>query len=195
MENDLEIQVRLTLLDMLTTTFNATVLSAVVVKQGAAQLVQVEESDEGLTVYVNGSAISIPTEDDSNLIVAEGTSYNSFNEFIMTVQSLSTDYISLRYDNDEIVIATSSGASVMVSNSSSVLHLAVEVSESFINSTEGILGYFNGDPSDDFRRQDGSTLPTNSSEHDLFDYGQLCELINLYSLMYSIQLSSCTLFT
>lgn len=175
--NDLEIQVRLTLLDMLSTDFNATVISAVVVKQGTAQVVQVEESDEGPIVYVNGVNISIPAEEDSNLIVTESATFNSLDEFFMSDQNISTtDRISLRYDNDDIIIATSSGASVMVSNSSSVLHLAVEVGDTFINTTEGILGYLNGDPSDDFRSPDGSILSINSTEREIFDYGKQCEL-------------------
>lgn len=176
-ENNLEIQVRLTLLDMLSTDFNATVISAVVVKQGTAQVVQVEESDEGPIVYVNGVNISIPAEEDSNLIVAESATFNSLDEFFMSDQNTSTtDRISLRYDNDDIIIATSSGASVMVSNSSSVLHLAVEVGDTFINTTEGILGYLNGDPSDDFRSPDGNILSINSTEREIFDYGKQCEL-------------------
>lgn len=175
--NDLEIQVRLTLLDMLSTDFNATVISAVVVRQGTAQVVQVEESDEGPIVYVNGVNISIPTEEDSNLIVTESATFNSLDVFFMSDQNISTaDRISLRYDNDDIIIATSSGASLMVSNSSSVLHLAVEVGDTFINTTEGILGYLNGDPSDDFRRPNGSILSINSTEREIFDYGKQCEL-------------------
>lgn len=182
-ENNLEIQVRLTLLDMLTTDFNATVILAVVVKQGTAQEVQVEQTDEGPMVYINdGVTTSIPPEDDLTLIVAENTTYSSFNEFIISQQNSTTDYISLRYNDDEIIITTSSGASIMVSNSSSVLHLAVEVGDNFINRTEGILGYLNGDPSDDFQRPDGSILPIDSTESEIFEYGKLCELT--YTLCY-----------
>lgn len=175
-DNDLDVQVRLTLLDVSTTDFNATVVSAVVVRQGTAQPVQVEGSAEAMTVYLNGSAISLPTEDDSNLILTENTTYDSFNEFAMSEQNFSTtDYISLRYNNDDVIITTSSGATVMVSNSSSVLHLAVEVSNTFIDSTEGLLGYFNGDSSDDFFTPNGNVVSNNSTERDLFGYGQLCE--------------------
>lgn len=186
-ENNLEIQVRLTLLDMLSTDFNATVISAIVVKQGTAQVVQVEESDEGPIVYVNGVNISLPAEEDSNLIVAENATYNSLDEFAESIST--TDYISLRYDNDDIIIATSSGASVMVSNSSSVLHLAVEVGDNFINKTEGILGYLNGNSSDDFRSPDGSILSIESTEREIFDYGKQCELTYTCSRLLSISIS------
>ena len=164
---------------MLSTDFNATVISAVVVKQGTAQVVQVEESDEGPIVYVNGVNISLPAEEDSNLIIAESATYNSLDGFTVPDKSISTtDYISLRYDNDDIIIATSSGASVMVSSnpSLSVLHLAVQVGDSFINKTEGILGYLNGNSSDDFRSPDGSILSIESTEREIFDYGKQCEL-------------------
>lgn len=176
--NSLSVQVRLALLDSSNTTFNATIISAVVVKQGTAQLVQVEEDGENLRIYINGTAVSFPAEEDVTMIVTEGTTYDSFNNFVMSEQNSSTmDYISLRYNDDDLIIATSSGASVMVFASSSVLHLAVEISDNFINSTEGLLGNFNGDPSDDYLLPDGSILSSNSSERELFEYGKQCELL------------------
>ena len=178
--NSLSIHVRLVLLDLSNTTFNATVISAVVVKQGTVQLVQVEENGEDLAVYVNGNATSLTAEEDgASMIVTENATYDSFSEFTMSGQNFTTtDYISLRYDDDELIITTSSGASLMVAVSSSVLHLAVEVSDSFINSTEGLLGNYNRDPSDDFFLPNGSFISVNSSERELFDYGKLCELTN-----------------
>ena len=175
-ENSFRVQVRLELLDSSGTAFNATIISAVVVKQGTVQLVQVEENGEGLNIYVNGSAISLPAENDTSVFVTENTTYDSLTEFTMSEQNFSTtDYISLRYSDDDLIIATSSGASVMVSVSSSILHLAVEVDDNFINSTEGLLGNFNGDPSDDFFLPNGSVLSNSSSERELFEYGKLCE--------------------
>ena len=177
--NSLSVQVRLALLDSSDTGFSATIISAVVVEQGTAQLVQVEEGGEDLRIYVSGSAVSLLAQEDASIIVTEDTTYDSFNDFVMSEQNFSTtDYISLRYnDDDELIIATSSGASVMVAVSSSILHLAVEVSDDFINSTEGLLGNLNGDPSDDFLLPDGSILSSDSSERELFEYGKQCELL------------------
>ena len=175
-ENDFTVQVRLGLLDPETTPFNATVVSAVVVVQDGVQPVQVEDSDGQVIVYVNGSAVDLPVEDDTNLIVTNTTTYDSFSDFIMFEQDSSTaEYLSLYYTNDDLIITSSSGASVMVSNASSVLHLAVEVNEAFINQTEGLLGYFNGNKSDDFFKPDGGILPPTSTERELYTYGKLCE--------------------
>lgn len=177
--NSLSVQVRLALLDSSDTGFSATIISAVVVEQGTAQLVQVEKGGTDLRIYVNGSPVFLSAEENASLIVTENTTYNSFNDFVMPEQDfLTTDYISLRYnDDDELIIATSSGASVMVAVSSSILHLAVEVNNDFINSTEGLLGNLNGDPSNDFLLPDGSILSSNSSERELFEYGKQCELL------------------
>ena len=183
-ENSFRVHVQLELLDSSGTAFNATIISAVVVKQGTVQLVQVEENGEGLNIYVNGSAISLPAENDTSVFVTENTTYDSLTEFTMSEQNFSTtDYISLRYSDDDLVIATSSGASVMVSVSSSILHLAVEVSDNFINSTQGLLGNFNGDSSDDFFLPNGSVLSNSSSERELFDYGKLCEFYNYTTMI------------
>ena len=172
-ENDLGVQVRLALLN---STFNATVISAVAVVQGGIQPVQVEESEGDVIVYVNGSAIELSAEDDQNKIVTEDTTYNSFDEFVASEQNFSmAEYISLRFSDDDLIITTSTGASVMVSSSSSVLHLAVEVNDDFVNATAGLLGYFNANDSDDFYTPHGEILPSNSSERDLFSYGKLCE--------------------
>jgi hypothetical protein len=70
----------------------------------------------------------------------------------------------------------------MVSVSSSILHLAVEVDDNFINSTQGLLGNFNGDPSDDFFLPNGSVLSNSSSERELFDYGKLWHVDETSSL-------------
>ena len=176
-ENSLSVQARLALLEPSDTDFNATVISAVVVVQGSAQPVQVERRDNGsVAIYVNGSLISLSTEEGSSVIATESVMYDSFNDFLMSEQNSSTaDYVSLSYNDDNLVISTSSGASVSVSSAISVLQLAVQVVDSFINATEGLLGHFNMDSSDDLYTPDRTTLPSNSTDRDVFDYGLLCE--------------------
>ena len=175
-ENDMKVQVRLTQVETLTE-FIGTVISAVVVTQGSAQPVQVEQSSGGLALFVSGNSTSLPVEDESILIVTEEIVYTSFESFVMSEQNYSTaDFVSLRFNDDNLIISLSSGASVMVSTISSVLHLAVEISDAFINSTEGLLGYFNGDSSDDFYKPDGTSLSIDASERELFEYGKECEL-------------------
>ena len=176
-EKNMSVQVRLRLFDTSdSTSVNATVISALAVEHGSVQSVQVEEGDQELLLYVNGSTVSLPDSDDSNLIITEDSTYDSFNSFIASEQDpISTDYMSIRYDESELIIVLSSGASVMVANTSSFLHVAVEVSSAFINSTEGLLGYFNGDPSDDYYLPNGTIVPDDSSEAELYYYGLECE--------------------
>ena len=44
----------------------------------------------------------------------------------------------------------------------------------FTGQLEGLLGNYDGDPSNDFVLRDGSTLPVTSSEEELFKFGQSC---------------------
>ena len=43
--------------------------------------------------------------------------------------------------------------------------------------TKGLLGNYDGDATNDFIQPDGTVLSNNTSERDLFAYGQLCESI------------------
>ena len=173
--NNLTVQTRLVGVDMNST---GTVFSAVVVVQGSVQPVQVDLSEGSVFAYVNGTPVDIPSEEDEGLIITESRMYASLMEFSGDEQnSMSSEYISLTSSDENIIISTSTGASVMVSSSSFALHLAVEVNDAFVNSTKGLLGYLNEDTSDDFYRPDGTILSRNSSERDIFDYGISCEYL------------------
>ena len=178
--NDLTIQTRLVPVDT-TTGLDGTVIKAVVVVHGAVQPVQVEQGSDGMLLYVDGTAVDAPENENEGLIITESETYDSITEFSSSAES-SAEYISLRTIDENLIILTSSGASVMVSSSSSILHLSVEVNDAFINSTKGLLGYLNGDPSDDFYRPDGTVLSSDSTESDIYDYGLLCEY-NLFTIM------------
>ena len=188
------VQVRLAHVDETNMDQMATVISAVVVVQGTVQPVQVEQqSGGGIVMYVDGTSTELPAEEES-LIVTEDTTYDSFTDFTASDPDFSsTEYISIRHSaSEELVIASSSGASVMVSGSSAALHLAVEVNDAFINSTEGLLGYFNGDPSDDFYSPNGTVVSNTSTESELYTYGKLCKsLCFFFSLSLSLCVSLC----
>ena len=176
-DNDLTVQVRLVGVDMAST---GTKTSAVVVVQGTVQPVQVDHSEGSMILYIGGTAVDIPSDDEEGLIITDSTMYDSFMEFIEAEQtSVTSEYISVHSSDENLIISTSTGASVMVSSSVSVLHLAVEVSNAFVDSTQGLLGYLNGNPSDDFYRPDGTVLATASSEQEIFEYGKLCEYLFL----------------
>ncbi|XP_055426067.1 mucin-4 [Bubalus kerabau] len=54
---------------------------------------------------------------------------------------------------------------------SNILHISCSLSKGYQNHTEGLMGFWNGNPDDDFRMPNGSTIPKKSSEEMLFHYG------------------------
>ncbi|XP_070645130.1 mucin-4 isoform X7 [Bos indicus] len=54
---------------------------------------------------------------------------------------------------------------------SNILHISCSLSKGYQNHTEGLMGFWNGNPDDDFRMPNGSTIPKRSSEEMLFHYG------------------------
>ena len=175
----MNIQVRLKLLESTgTTTFDATAISAVAIQHGNVQTIQIEEEDQELFLYVDGSSHFLPNTVDSNLIVTEDSIYDTFGSFLMSEQNATAmDYVLITYTNGILTTVLSSGASVTVSNSSMFLHIAVEVSSSFTNHTEGLLGFFNGDRSDDFYLPNGTIVAESSSEEQLYYYGLECKCL------------------
>lgn len=70
------------------------------------------------------------------------------------------------------------GFSLEVTLLEGILDFALGVPSEFgSGQTRGLLGVFNGDPSDDLTNANGTILPIDSSEEDIFtDFGQTCEL-------------------
>ncbi|XP_036705568.1 LOW QUALITY PROTEIN: mucin-4 [Balaenoptera musculus] len=74
--------------------------------------------------------------------------------------------------NGSVVSANFDGAvTISVIALSNILHASCSLPEEYQNRTEGLMGFWNGNPDDDFRMPNGSTLPPGSSEEMLFHYG------------------------
>uniref|UniRef100_A0A452EIE7 Mucin 4, cell surface associated n=1 Tax=Capra hircus TaxID=9925 RepID=A0A452EIE7_CAPHI len=54
---------------------------------------------------------------------------------------------------------------------SHILHTSCSLSKGYQSHTEGLRGFWNGNPDDDFRMPNGSTIPKRSSEEMIFHYG------------------------
>ena len=60
----------------------------------------------------------------------------------------------------------------------SQLSIQVTSSSSFVNNTLGLLGVNNNDINDDFTRPDGSIIPINSSQEQIYyQFGKLCKFL------------------
>ncbi|XP_028922750.2 mucin-4 isoform X2 [Ornithorhynchus anatinus] len=70
------------------------------------------------------------------------------------------------------VSATFDGAvAVTVSANFNILYAFTSLPEEYFNKTQGLLGVWNSDPTDDFKMPNGSSIPANSSEESIFHYG------------------------
>ena len=62
-----------------------------------------------------------------------------------------------------------------------MLSFVVTLSEDYRNSTRGLLGTWNDDPSDDFTLPNGTVLPPSSTSRKIhFDFGVKCEFLVTY---------------
>nr|XP_031310171.1 mucin-4 isoform X1 [Camelus dromedarius]XP_031310178.1 mucin-4 isoform X2 [Camelus dromedarius] len=79
--------------------------------------------------------------------------------------------------NGSMVSANFDGAvTVSVIALSNILHASCSLPEEYQNHTEGLMGFWNGNPHDDFRMPNGSTIALGSTEETLFHYGMTWEI-------------------
>ncbi|KAF3827462.1 hypothetical protein GH733_002948 [Mirounga leonina] len=79
--------------------------------------------------------------------------------------------------NGSLVSATFDGTvTISVTALTNILHTSCSLPEEYRNCTEGLLGVWNDNPDDDFRMPNGSTIPSNSTEETLFQYGMTWEI-------------------
>uniref|UniRef100_G1N772 Mucin-4 n=1 Tax=Meleagris gallopavo TaxID=9103 RepID=G1N772_MELGA len=65
--------------------------------------------------------------------------------------------------------------SISVSANSGMLSAVCSLLEQYYNGTRGLLGVWNHNPADDFQMPNGTNIPVNSSEEDIFSYGMTCK--------------------
>ena len=141
---------------------NATVFSGFVFKAQDSDAVQVLYNDS----VVGNMSISVWGDSCQHFVLENFTEPKDFKS------------ISLEKSEDvdnTIVISFPSGLSVELAPGPGLLQLTVIVPANMENSTQGLLGTYNGDLSDDLQFRNGSFIPSNSSEADIFKYGQTCK--------------------
>ncbi|XP_026710780.1 mucin-4 [Athene cunicularia] len=60
---------------------------------------------------------------------------------------------------------------VSISATSGILSMVCSLPDRYHNSTKGLLGVWDHDPADDFQMPNGTSIPVNSSEEEIYSYG------------------------
>ena len=169
--HNLTVQIRLSQLDGTT----ATVLKAVAIKSHNSQLVQIEINQLNLYVlYIGNSEHKQLPGDGEYLVVTEDNIYS--DDQLSLVNPTSINNVILLNKDDTMIITTSSGAALTIGKETDFLYLGIELSTRFLNSTEGLLGYFDEDPSNDFQLPNGTVLSNTLTEEELYSrFGLQCK--------------------
>ena len=76
----------------------------------------------------------------------------------------------------QLSVTYDSGVGAIIDVFESQLTIQVTSSTSYVNRTLGLLGVNNNDINDDFTRPDGSIIPINSTQEQIYyQFGKLCE--------------------
>ena len=68
------------------------------------------------------------------------------------------------------------GCSIYVTLKNGKIDVIVSAPSSFYNKTSGLLGVFNKNPDDDLTTPNGTVLPKNSTEEEIYhNFGELCK--------------------
>ena len=173
---DFSVQARL---ESFSSNVTGTIMTAIAVKQGDMQTVQVVAEGGQMNVYIAGTRHELATGDSPLIVDASGVVSSDLSGGIGSTMemAMSTDMVFVRMDDSgNIVVSTADGASVSVSLQDSFLGISVSLPSNFSGDlTSGLLGTFNGDPSDDFRNTEGEVLTLNSEAEIYNQFGLLCE--------------------
>lgn len=179
--NHLHIQARLARYNMTT---NASVVTAVVMKNGISMPVQVEADTTKhgqLSLFVNGVLYPIPVN-QSTLFVTTSAVYNENELSTADIDSIE-DTILIRNSNGILILSTPSQVIFSVASQLNFIYINLQLGSAYSNLTEGLLGTYNNNPQDDFRRPDGNTIPITSTEYTVFtEFGLQCKHLIMKNL-------------
>uniref|UniRef100_A0A8B9RXB5 Mucin-4 n=1 Tax=Accipiter nisus TaxID=211598 RepID=A0A8B9RXB5_9AVES len=85
--------------------------------------------------------------------------------------------------NASSIMAVFDGAiAVSISAASRILSVVCSLPDRYRNSTKGLLGVWDHDPADDFQMPNGTSIPVNSSEEEIYSYGMTWKPFGLLPL-------------
>ena len=134
---------------------SGTLFSAIVAREEGSSTVMIAQTRRGIDAYVDGSIINL--------------------EFI-NEQDFDSVTI-LRRDSATISATFSSGAYIEAKVENDFLsRVVVSLPEGYSDKTRGLLGVFNGDPTDDLRSKTGDVLQLGIGNEDLHNqFGTTCK--------------------
>ena len=79
-------------------------------------------------------------------------------------------------NNNTVIVSFPSGFSIEVTPGIRLLQISINANEEMMNNTQGLLGTFNSDKTDDLQYPNGTTIQANATEEEIFGLGQKCKL-------------------
>ncbi|XP_060591770.1 fibrillin-1-like [Ruditapes philippinarum] len=128
--------------------------------------VELNKARNGLIIYANQVDIT--------------SQYNAGSkkglDDLFTYSTPEANLILARRDNALSVLFPTSGISLNISVSVQMLSISTIIPNTLTNVTSGLLGNFDGNPYNDLMMPNGTVINANSSERQIFDYGQTWEI-------------------
>lgn len=168
-------------LERFSSNVTGTVMSAIAIKQGDVQPVQIETDNDQMNLYIAGIRYELTASDsplvvDSTGVVSDDLTGGIGDTGDPMMMAMMTDQVTVRMDEDgSLIVSTTEGASTSVSLQSGFLGIVVSLPESFKNTTSGLLGVFNDDPDDDFRDRSGTVLDLTTEREIYEQFGIVCK--------------------
>ena len=158
-----------------------TVITDIVVKLKDIPEVQVEAGSEQLNLYVDGVHHELDVGDSPIIVSSAGVLSNNLTGGIGGVngsmmRAMRDEIMFLRMDRtNSLALGIGDGGSVTISLQTNFLALSLALPDTYTNLTSGLLGFFNGDPDDDFRDRNGEVLNLSTEEEIYEQFGLLCK--------------------
>ncbi|KAI8482347.1 hypothetical protein Bbelb_399380 [Branchiostoma belcheri] len=133
---------------------HATVISAVAINERGKLPIQINiVGNSSLGLYVNGS-MTDPSVFESNEEIEVGD-----------------NAVILKPSNDSILVVFLSGVTVKVSAKKGMLAVEFSAPPEYRGKVRGLLGRWDGDPANDFEAFNGTVFPADSTERELYEFG------------------------
>ena len=113
---------------------------------------------------------------DGNDVTANLTNTNE------TLDSSNTTAIE-RASNTSVAVTFASGVSVEVSLRVGLMSFVVKLPDEFMMDARGLLGNFDGNSTNEFVFRDGRMIPDSSTDREIHNFGQSCELFHINTLL------------